>query len=56
MSTARKTFAALTERTEQIPDAELDAFWDTLQPATLDFMIGEWKGGEFDTGHRANGS
>ena len=55
MSTARKTFAALIERPVFIPDAVLDAFWDTLQPATIDFMIGEWKGGEFDTGHRANG-
>ena len=23
--------------------------------ASIDFMIGEWAGGEFDTGHRANG-
>ena len=29
---ARKTFAAFTERDEQIPDAELDAFWATLEP------------------------
>jgi hypothetical protein len=54
-TTARQTFTAFTERTDQIPDAELDAFWSTLAPATVDFMIGEWKGGEFDTGHRANG-
>ena len=55
-STARKTFAAFTRTaTDQIPDADLDAFWDTLQPATIDFMIGEWKGGEFATGHQANG-
>ena len=54
-STARKTFAEFTERAGQIPDDELDAFWDTLQPATIDFMIGEWKGGEFATGHAANG-
>jgi hypothetical protein len=26
-----------------------------LRPATIDFMFGEWKGGEFFTGHRANG-
>ncbi len=38
-----------------LADAELDEFWATLAPATIDFMIGEWKGGEFDTGHRANG-
>ena len=55
MTDARKTFAALTERTDQIPDAELDALWETLRPATVEFMIGEWKGGEFATGHRANG-
>ncbi|BBZ19689.1 DUF4334 domain-containing protein [Mycolicibacterium gadium] len=52
---ARKTFAALKERTDRISDAELDEFWATLAPASIDFMIGEWAGGEFDTGHRANG-
>jgi len=54
-SEARKTFTAFTERTDLIADAELDEFWATLAPATVDFMIGEWAGGEFDTGHRANG-
>ena len=53
--TARKTFAELTVAHGPIPDAELDAFWATLAPASIDFMIGEWKGGEFDTGHRADG-
>ena len=51
----RETFTALTQRTDAITDAELDDFWATLAPATIDFMIGEWAGGEFDTGHRANG-
>ena len=55
MPDARETFAALIERTDRIPDADLDAFWSTLRAATVDFMIGEWKGGEFDTGHGANG-
>ncbi len=55
MSLARQTFAELTARTDTIPDAALDAFWATLEPASIDFMIGEWKGGEFATGHRANG-
>lgn len=55
MTAARKKFTEFTERTEQISDAELDEFWATLAPATIDFMIGEWAGGEFDTGHRANG-
>jgi hypothetical protein len=53
--TARETFTELKARTGQISDAELDEFWATLQPATIDFMIGEWKGGEFQTGHKANG-
>ena len=59
---ARKKFTELKERAGQrlvtgpervlIPDADLDEFWSTLEPATIDFMIGEWIGGEFDTGHR----
>ena len=52
MSATRDTFAGLKARTEQIRDAELDAFWATLTPATVDFMIGDWQGGAFDTGHR----
>jgi hypothetical protein len=49
------TFANLVARTDVIADADLDALWATLEPASVDFMIGEWKGGEFNTGHRANG-
>ena len=55
MTDAQKTFAVLTARADPIADAELDALWETLQPASIDDMIGEWKGGEFATGHRANG-
>lgn len=54
-TTARATFDRLAARTDQLTDAELDEFWATLEPTTVDFMIGEWKGGEFDTGHKANG-
>lgn len=54
-TTARAAFDDLVARTDPLSDAELDAFWATLQPTTVDFMIGEWKGGEFQTGHRANG-
>lgn len=55
MSVARKQFEDFKERTGAIPDAELDDFWATLQPATIDGMLGEWKGGEFVTGHPMNG-
>jgi hypothetical protein len=54
-TTARQQFVELTSRTGEIADAELDAFWATLEPVTIDFLIGEWKGGEFQTGHKANG-
>jgi hypothetical protein len=52
---ARKTFTAFKECDDVISDEELDDFWATLTPATVEFMIGEWKGGEFNTGHPANG-
>jgi hypothetical protein len=52
MTAAHDTFAELTERDGKIPEAELDALWSTLKPATVDFMIGDWRGGAFDTGHR----
>lgn len=49
------TFANLVARTDVIAEADLDAFWATLEPASIEDMLGEWKGGEFNTGHRANG-
>lgn len=55
MSSARQKFTEFKERSDAIPDAELDEFWTTLAPATIDGMIGEWRGGEFDTGHQMNG-
>src|ERR1700720_2059484 len=55
MRLARKKFTEFKERTAVIADAELDDFWATLQPATIDEMMGEWKGGEFVTGHKMNG-
>ncbi|KUI35175.1 hypothetical protein AU195_09765 [Mycobacterium sp. IS-1496] len=53
--TTRETFDELKGRTGTLGDAELDEFWATLEPVDIDFMIGEWKGGEFHTGHKANG-
>ncbi len=52
---ARKKFAEFKERAGAIDDAELDDYWASLAPATVDGMLGEWKGGEFITGHRMNG-
>ncbi|MEY8013741.1 DUF4334 domain-containing protein [Mycobacterium servetii] len=55
MTLARRKFTELKERDGAIPDAELDEFWASLRPATVEQMIGEWKGGEFVTGHKMNG-
>jgi hypothetical protein len=52
MSLARKKFIEFKDRADAISDAELDDYWATLAPATIDRMIGEWKGGEFRTGPR----
>lgn len=52
---ARQRFEELRRRATPIPDADLDAFWATLPPATIADMLGEWSGGEFVTGHKMNG-
>ncbi|MBI3227715.1 MAG: DUF4334 domain-containing protein [Mycolicibacterium cosmeticum] len=51
----RNVFDELKKRDDQIAESELDEFWATLPPAGLQFMLGEWQGGEFQTGHKANG-
>lgn len=55
MDLARKKFTEFKQRSGDIPDTELDEFWAELQPATIEGMIGEWKGGEFRTGHKLCG-
>lgn len=55
MSLARKQFNEFKNRSDKIADAELGDYWATLEPATIDEMVGEWKGGEFLTGHMMNG-
>ncbi|EUA24658.1 GXWXG family protein [Mycobacterium xenopi 3993] len=52
---ARKKFTEFKERSDRISDTALDEYWASLTPATIADMIGEWQGGEFDTGHRMNG-
>jgi hypothetical protein len=47
MSLARKKLTEFKERSGQIPDAVLDDFWATLQPATTESRFGEWRGGKF---------
>lgn len=55
MDLARKKFTEFKERSGDIADSELDEFWAELSPAAIEEMLGEWKGGEFQTGHKMNG-
>lgn len=55
MELARKKFTEFKERSGDIADPELDEFWAELKPAAIEEMLGEWKGGEFQTGHKMNG-
>jgi hypothetical protein len=55
VSEARQRFAEFRKRTEPIPYEELEEFWSTLKPIPIEFMIGEWKGGDLPTGHRGDG-
>jgi hypothetical protein len=48
---AEQKFQGLLERQQRIDIAELHAFFDTLEAVPEDFMLGEWGGGVFLTGH-----
>jgi Domain of unknown function (DUF4334)/GXWXG protein len=54
-SAAYTTFSALKKRDDQISDAELDDLWRSLRPASIQDVLGEWTGDEFQTGHWGNG-
>lgn len=55
MTDARARFDELRQRASPIRYDELDEFWSTLAPVSVEFMIGEWKGGDLPTGHRGDG-
>ncbi|MFE9059831.1 DUF4334 domain-containing protein [Streptomyces mutabilis] len=52
---ARTRFQALRETHGKVEAAELDAVWAALDTVRPEEILGEWKGGEFDTGHPLNG-
>jgi hypothetical protein len=47
----QQTFETLAARKEKTALAELDALFDALPAVDEDFMVGEWNGGVFVTGH-----
>lgn len=48
-----RRFQELAERTEPVSIEVLDALYDQLEPIEETFMLGEWEGGVFNTGHPA---
>ncbi|MFE0804968.1 DUF4334 domain-containing protein [Streptomyces sp. NPDC058812] len=52
---ARARFQALRETNGPVETAELDSVWAELDTVRPEEILGEWKGGEFDTGHPLNG-
>lgn len=49
----RQDFETLREATSPSP-AELDRLWERLRPVTVETMLGQWVGGDFNTGHPAS--
>lgn len=49
-----KTFAQAVSA-GQVTLAEALAIYDSLEPVSIDFMLGNWQGGEFPTGHPLDG-
>ncbi|MEU5657161.1 DUF4334 domain-containing protein [Streptomyces sp. NPDC047737] len=52
---ARTRFAVLRTKDSAVPTEELDAIWAVLPTVRVEEILGEWRGGEFDTGHPLNG-
>ncbi|USQ85324.1 DUF4334 domain-containing protein [Streptomyces phaeoluteigriseus] len=52
---ARARFQELREKDGMVSPAELDQIWAALATVRPEDILGEWKGGEFRTGHPLNG-
>lgn len=51
----RSRFAELRGAEGIVDDADLDAVWAALPTLRPEELLGRWRGGEFTTGHPANG-
>lgn len=52
---ARDKFLQLRNTNGRVVPSELDDVWAALATVRPEEILGEWKGSEFDTGHRSNG-
>ncbi|KAF9893363.1 hypothetical protein FE257_011795 [Aspergillus nanangensis] len=53
-STPEQTFVALTQQSGQIATTEVESVYNKLNPIKAESLLGQWKGGSFDTGHPAH--
>jgi hypothetical protein len=53
---ARARFQALRGTRGPVEAADLDEVWAGLETVRPEEILGEWSGGEFDTGHPLNGA
>ncbi|MFD4035403.1 DUF4334 domain-containing protein [Streptomyces sp. NPDC058637] len=53
---ARARFQELREQDGLIPTLQLDEVWAALATVRPDEILGDWKGGEFRTGHPLDGT
>lgn len=53
---ARARFQQLREKDGPVAPFELDEIWAALATVRPEDILGEWKGGEFNTGHPLNGT
>ncbi|WP_232676432.1 DUF4334 domain-containing protein [Nocardioides sp. R-C-SC26] len=53
MTDLHDRFDAL-RRANAVEPADLDALWRDLAPASIEEMLGGWRGGDFATGHPAS--
>lgn len=49
--TAELRFQTFLDTVERLPPAALLEYYDGLAPVTIEFMLGDWDGGVFTTGH-----
>jgi hypothetical protein len=52
-SSAEEAWVSLTRKEGHIDVADVTVVYDKLKPVSLETMLGEWTGGDFDYGHPA---
>ncbi|KAL2683149.1 hypothetical protein Neosp_007616 [[Neocosmospora] mangrovei] len=51
MSSLEQKFEELTKKEGHVEEADIAAIFDQAKPVEPEYLIGQWEGGSFDTGH-----